>query len=80
MKNSFLLPLSLCGLPEEGVAQIKDVPSCLRIWLKGMCHPSAPSISGLQFISDIAKLITRNSHHRRKGVFPLTIPGDNPFI
>ena len=53
---TFLLLLSFYRLQAECVAQIK------------VCHPKiqvtgVSSISGLQFIPDLVKLTTRNSHH-----------------
>lgn len=28
-------------LPTEGMARIKGVPSCLKVWIKGLCEPAS---------------------------------------
>lgn len=45
VEQSFLLPLSLYTCPPKSVAQIKFMHSCLKFWMKGMCHPASRSSS-----------------------------------
>ena len=54
MNEPFLLSLSLCRPPAEGMAQIKGVPqdmdqNCMLIWVKNMCHPT--SRTGEKFVT-----------------------------
>ncbi|CAO2609603.1 hypothetical protein LEMLEM_LOCUS14282 [Lemmus lemmus] len=56
----------------DRVTQNGGVPSRLKVWIKGVYLPASgsgpqSSISGLEFIPDIVKLTTTNSHHPRRG-------------
>lgn len=41
----YLFLLCLYRLPLDGVAQIKCVPSCLKIWIKSLCIPGSKNRS-----------------------------------
>lgn len=59
------------GFPAEGVVQTEGVPSSFNSRIKGMCVvflsqdwiASVPSMSELQFVPDVVKLTTTESHH-----------------